>query len=675
MDAHEPLHLAQAVDDMPFMDEDLADTQHFFQSPPPEDDNHNHQHQQQHDLPEVPGQVLEEDRPLTQEEINAAIKQSILKAPDHVRDEMREHGDDLGEGAGLVTSAGMDVDGHHQVPTPTLNSPIPTMPDDRNTPAGGLSGSEPLGSEHNPIYNPTVYMAPFSKPERTEENMPQPVYYVFDNRQSFNAWLDGEGSWCHFVQRRSTTPDKRSQERLQTRIAKHNKKLEGMTEEERKLALPLKTRRRNRVSPVAEKVTFTCHHAGTYNSQHSSNLPKEKLRMNTKKSVKCACPSRIVLSEMQAGDCRVCYHWKHQGHDPFTEGDLDGGRMNKAIDEWMVARINEGKTPEEIRRLLDMDEDAKKAYLDKVAFDPSQIDPNLPPPVALVRETKFRYSEIYNRFRKLKGPIKETKQPKTAAASSSKRGGKGKRKAGDLDAIPSPTPTSDALESSGEPSKRARVEAQGAEHNPNMFIDPSLQSPTSLARGQASAGDSQTDALDAISHAANAVADDTDHHHLHDIPTHDMSHVHSHGHDQHDHTHGDGDNEDEYASLAAPHESLARALLSLPGTSNSSNHPSAVGAAAAAAAAAASDVALHTSLQPASGGNSGAGTGIGVDLGHGHGHEVHHHDQAQGQKDEDLEAMTLEEALSFEEAMRRLAGEVANVGEEGEGGMEMGMDM
>ncbi|TYJ57082.1 hypothetical protein B9479_002183 [Cryptococcus floricola] len=663
MDAHEPLHLAQAVNDMPFMDGDLSDTQHFFQSPPPEDEADAHHQQQQHDLPEVPGSGLGENRPLTQEEINAAIKQSILKAPDHVRDEM-DHENDLGDGSELVTSSGIEADAQHHGPTPTLNSPIPTGHDRNDVSVAGPSGHEPLGSEHNPIYNPTVYMAPFSKPERSQEDTPQPAYYVFDNRQAFNAWLDGEGSWCHFVQRRSTTPDKRSQERLQTRMAKHNKKLEGMSEEERKLALPLKTRRRNRVSPVAEKVTFTCHHAGTYNSQHSSNLPKEKLRMNTKKSVKCACPSRIVLSEMQSGDCRVCYHWKHEGHDPFTEGDLDGGRMNKAIDEWMVARINEGKTPEEIRRLLDMDEDAKKAYLDKVAADPSQIDPNLPPPVALVRETKFRYSEIYNRFRKLKGPIKETKQQKAATASGSKKAGKGKRKAGDLDAIPSPTPTSDGPELLGDSSKRARVDGP----DPNMFIDPSLQSPNSLARAQAAAEHTQTDALDAISHAANAVADTGHHHHLHHIPSHD-----EHGH-EHGHSHGEGDNEDEYASLAAPHESLARALLSLPGAANSSNHPSTMGTAATAAGNVNPDGNLHS---------TGAGTGIGVDLGHGsalgHGHDAHHQGQAQGQKDEDLEAMTLEEAMSFEEAMRRLAGEVAGVGEEGEGegegGIEMGMEM
>lgn len=35
--------------------------------------------------------------------------------------------------------------------------------------------------------------------------------------------------------------------------------------------------------------------------------------------------------------------------------------MNKAIDEWMVSQIAAGRTPDEIRRVLDIDEEEKKA--------------------------------------------------------------------------------------------------------------------------------------------------------------------------------------------------------------------------------------------------------------------------------------------------------------------------
>lgn len=47
--------------------------------------------------------------------------------------------------------------------------------------------------------------------------------------------------------------------------------------------------------------------------------------------------------------------------DPYNETDKDGGRMNKAIDEWMVSQIAAGRTPDEIRRALDIDEEEKKA--------------------------------------------------------------------------------------------------------------------------------------------------------------------------------------------------------------------------------------------------------------------------------------------------------------------------
>lgn len=35
--------------------------------------------------------------------------------------------------------------------------------------------------------------------------------------------------------------------------------------------------------------------------------------------------------------------------------------MNKVIDEWMVSQIAAGRTPDEIRRALDIDEEEKKS--------------------------------------------------------------------------------------------------------------------------------------------------------------------------------------------------------------------------------------------------------------------------------------------------------------------------
>jgi hypothetical protein len=87
-----------------------------------------------------------------------------------------------------------------------------------------------------------------------------------------------------------------------------------MTPEEAANVPPLKRRRRNRTSAVVEKVTFTCHHAGNYSSKHSDEIPVARLRMNTKASVKCSCSSRIVLTEMEGGECQAMYYWKHEGH-------------------------------------------------------------------------------------------------------------------------------------------------------------------------------------------------------------------------------------------------------------------------------------------------------------------------------------------------------------------------
>ena len=40
--------------------------------------------------------------------------------------------------------------------------------------------------------------------------------------------------------------------------------------------------------------------------------------MNTKQSVKCSCSSRIVLTEVEGGECQVMYYWKHEGHGEPT---------------------------------------------------------------------------------------------------------------------------------------------------------------------------------------------------------------------------------------------------------------------------------------------------------------------------------------------------------------------
>ena len=80
------------------------------------------------------------------------------------------------------------------------------------------------GDESNPTIDPIPHLAPFSKGER-DENTPHPEYITFTTREAFDKWLTGESSWCHFVQRRTTTPEKRAEERMKARLRAHEKML------------------------------------------------------------------------------------------------------------------------------------------------------------------------------------------------------------------------------------------------------------------------------------------------------------------------------------------------------------------------------------------------------------------------------------------------------------------
>ncbi|WVW86052.1 hypothetical protein I302_108090 [Kwoniella bestiolae CBS 10118] len=413
--SHSPLNLAAANDIPSFaIDPALEASSEFFSnSISALDDPHQHDNIPTQVVGENEDHVDDHGHP-TQEDIDAVIKASL----DHV------------QAQAAAEAAAQAVAALTRIETP--------IPEDGSTPQAQEEeegGSEPPrkktkvddtlpGCEGNPISNPPLHIAPFSKPDRQAGTTPLPLYLLFQDKTQFLRWLDAESSWCHFVQRRTTTPDKRSAERLQSRIRAHNRSLEAMTPEERAAAAPLKTRRRKRVSPVFEKVTFTCHHAGTYESKHSTSLPKEKLRLNTKKSVKCACASRIVLSELQSGECKVVYHWGHEGHDPFSDADLEGGRLPKSIDNWLTKQIEVGKSLDDIRKVLSIPEEEKEAYLAKVASDPTSLNPDMPPPLALA--LKVKYPDIYNRYRKLKGPVKEHKVLK----GSTKRTSSGTTKSG-----------------------------------------------------------------------------------------------------------------------------------------------------------------------------------------------------------------------------------------------------
>lgn len=271
------------------------------------------------------------------------------------------------------------------------------------------SVASPKPAVHPSVNVAIAHVAPLTRPNRDDQT-PHPEILDFQCRADFEQWFQGESSWCHFVQRRTTTPEKRAKERLRARIKAHEKMLSTMTPEQQATAPPLKRRHRKRTSAIKEKVTYTCHHAGRYEAKHSTTLPPEKLRLNTKKSVKCDCPARIVLTEHEEGPCKVSYFWRHEGHNAFDDHEQESGRLPKVIDEWLVAQIQAGKDTDDIRRALIKAEENKEEYLRQIAEDPSLIDPDKPPPLALT--TRIKYPDIYNRYRKLKGPIKSFKPPK-----------------------------------------------------------------------------------------------------------------------------------------------------------------------------------------------------------------------------------------------------------------------
>ena len=76
------------------------------------------------------------------------------------------------------------------------------------------------------IRNPVSHMAPFIRPQRGDDT-PHPEQLLFKARGDFEEWLGGESSWCHYVQRRVTNPEKRAEERLKARLRAHDRILAG----------------------------------------------------------------------------------------------------------------------------------------------------------------------------------------------------------------------------------------------------------------------------------------------------------------------------------------------------------------------------------------------------------------------------------------------------------------
>lgn len=158
-------------------------------------------------------------------EIDAAIKNasdSLMQHHDSSSLDGPSHGGVLDHGGHVIDPSLMDsLDAHVDLTAAKAES----------------SNGTTIRRTHNQAYkrkllpddaieHPQANLAPFIKPQRTAES-PHPEQLLFGTRNAFEDWLKGESSWCHYVQRRVTNPEKRAEERLKSRIRAHERTLAG----------------------------------------------------------------------------------------------------------------------------------------------------------------------------------------------------------------------------------------------------------------------------------------------------------------------------------------------------------------------------------------------------------------------------------------------------------------
>ncbi|KAI9633924.1 uncharacterized protein MKK02DRAFT_38596 [Dioszegia hungarica] len=366
------------------------------------------------------------DPALAQEDIDAATAEIINAS---IRNAAQAHAAAAAEAeaeaqaaeavvAEAVAEAALNSD---SVIDPSLLDPEPEgdaeQLDEAAKPVAGPSTLPPQPNLHYPLVRP-----------QRDDNTPYPEEHVFPTKAEFDVWMAAESSWCHYVQRRITNPEKRADERAKARDRAHERKLAGeviskfpgglrliriaMTPEEAAREPPLKKRNRSRTSAVVHKITYTCHHAGKYESQHNSDLPQERQRMNTKVSVKCGCMSRVVMNEMEDGEIKVAFWWKHNGHDPFADNEAETYRLPQPVNDWLVTQFNKGKEPHDILALLNVKEDVKAERIRRAealaAGEPvADEDEDLPPIMAY--GLNIKYPDLYNRYRKVGPPLRRKK--------------------------------------------------------------------------------------------------------------------------------------------------------------------------------------------------------------------------------------------------------------------------
>jgi len=213
LDSH-PLNLADVAHDVDYpIDPSLDDDQHDLFLP----------------------EVSEEESNKTREALNALNQhQRALDHAQHIHQTHQAHVDSSHIGGGSSSSHGSENDVHDANPLDdaavsaikaSLSQAQAQAKASRVHPRAEGSGGngEKTGQEDNPTVDPPIHTAPYSKPDRDDATTPNPEHILFTTRYLFNVWLEGESSWCHFVQRRTTTPEKRAEERMKARIKAHEK--------------------------------------------------------------------------------------------------------------------------------------------------------------------------------------------------------------------------------------------------------------------------------------------------------------------------------------------------------------------------------------------------------------------------------------------------------------------
>ena len=174
----------------------------------------------------------EDDDGPTPHEIDAAIhnaSNSLLNDSSNIDATLNDtyQVDDAGQGqhdGSLIDPSLMDQQNHLETQSPQFSASGRNVRTADNTTLHRQAKRRMLSDDA--VRNPVSNMAPFIRPQRGDDT-PHPEQFLFKGRDDFEEWLSGESSWCHYVQRRVTNPEKRAEERLKARMRAHERTLAG----------------------------------------------------------------------------------------------------------------------------------------------------------------------------------------------------------------------------------------------------------------------------------------------------------------------------------------------------------------------------------------------------------------------------------------------------------------